>query len=79
MWTIIVLILTARATKENVVCDVRFTAAGGPNDGASLEKQFTYTHPTSTGEVIRHLTDYANMLKISFDTPGELEGMTWEV
>jgi hypothetical protein len=58
---------------------VRFTASGGPYDGAVLKKQFVYTHPTSVDEIAQHLIDYANMLKISFDTPADLEGMTWEV
>lgn len=79
MWTITVLIYNARATKDNVVCDVRFTASGGPYDGASLVKQFVYTHPTSVDEIVAHLIDYANMLKVSFDAPGALEDMTWEV
>lgn len=77
--TIIILIYGARATRENVVCDVRFTANGGPYSGASLEKQFVYIHPTSVDEIVQHLTDYANMLKVSFDAPGTLDGMTWEV
>lgn len=79
MWTITILIYGARATRENVVCDVRFTAVGGPYGGAILEKQFVYTHPTSVDEIVGHLTGFADMLKVSFDTPANLEGMTWEV
>ena len=79
MWTIIILIYNARATKDAVVCDVQFTANGGPYDGASLEKQFVYTHPTSVDEIVDHLTEYASMLKVSFDSPANLKGMTWEV
>jgi len=79
MWTVTVLIVNARATKDVVACDIRFTANGGPFSGASLEKQFMYTHPTSTYEIVQHLTDYANQLKVSFEAPGELEGRTWEV
>ena len=79
MWTIIVLIYDTRATKDTVVCDVRFTANGGPYDKATLEKQFVYTHPTSVDEIVQHLTEYASMLKVSFDAPVDLEGMEWEV
>ena len=79
MWTIIVLIYSARATRENVVCDVRFTANGGPHDGAMLEKQFVYTYPTSPQLIVDHLTEYASMLKVSFDSPAHLEGTSWEV
>ena len=79
MWTIIILIYNARATKDAVVCDVRFTANGGPYDEASLEKQFVYTHPTSVDEIVDHLTNFANELKVSFDAPDSLDGMTWEV
>ena len=79
MWTIIILIYNARANKDAVICDVRFTANGGPHDGASLERQFVYTHPTDVDDVRQHLANYARMLKISFDAPADLEGMTWEV
>ena len=78
MWTIIILILQARATPNNVVVDVRFTANGGPYDGASREKEFIYSHPTSVDEIVSDLTSYASLMKVSFDAPGELEGMTWE-
>ncbi|GAF99550.1 unnamed protein product, partial [marine sediment metagenome] len=63
----------ASATKENVVCDVRFTAIGGPYAGQHLDKQFVYTHPTSVEDVARDLTEFANMLKISLDAPETLE------
>ena len=79
MWTITILICNARATRENVVCDVRFTANGGPYSGAMLEKQFVYTHPTGILEIEQHLTEFASMLKVSFDSPEALEGMTWEI
>lgn len=79
MWTITILITGAVANKDAVTCDVRFTANGGPYDGATLVKQFVYTHPTSVDEIIDHLTDFANMLKVSFNTPAALKGETWEV
>lgn len=79
MWKIIILITNARATKDAVVCNVRFTANGGPYDGASVVKEFVYTHPTDTEVIVQHLETYANNLKVSFDAPGSLNGMTWEV
>lgn len=79
MWTLIVLIFKVRANKDAVTCDARFTANGGPYDGASMEKEFVYTHPTSAEEVIFQLTEYAADLKISFNSPGSLEGTEWEV
>jgi len=79
MWTITVLIYNARATKDAVVCDVRFTANGGPYSGAKLEKQFVYTHPTGVEEIVDHLTEYASMLKVSFDAPANLSDRTWQV
>lgn len=74
-----ILIEQANATKENVICKVRFTAIGGPHDGQFLVRQFTYVHPTSEAEIVAELTTYANALKISFVAPGVLNGMTWEV
>ena len=79
MWTIIVLILNATANKDAVTCRVRFTANGGPYDGASKVQEFVYTHPTSVDEIIDELSTFASMLKVSFDAPANLKGMTWEV
>lgn len=79
MWTIIVLIYNVGATKEAVTCDVRFTANGGPYNDANLERQFVYTHPTSTDEIVEDLTQFASRLKASFDAPNSLDGRTWEV
>jgi len=72
-------ILNASATKSEVVIQVKFTAIGGSYNGASLNKEFIYTHPTSGQEIVAHLTDWANLLKISLTAPEQLVGMEFDV
>lgn len=72
-------ITRARANKDGVTIDVTLLALDGPYAGASLDKQFFYSHPTSPELIVEELTDFANMLKISLDSPGGLEGMEFEV
>ena len=75
-----VTITNAQATKEGVTIQVRFLAVDGPYAGQFLDKEFFFVHPVSVdGEILPHLTSFANMLKVSLSAPYDLNGMEFDV
>ena len=74
-----VTVTRARASREAVTVDVSFAALDGPYAGQSIDKQFVYTHPTSTDEIVEHLTNRANMIKVSLGSATELKDMEFDV